>query len=122
MARFGDVISPPEEEGKEKHVPVIHAPDSAKAGEPFEVTIVVGEETPHPNEHKHSIREVQLWAKYTDSPRPVVKVASAQFGPTFADSTVTFHVMLEQSATLFALEYCNIHGQWDNSVEVQITE
>ena len=122
MERFGDHITPPEEEGKEKHVPIIHAPDSAKAGEPFEVTIVVGEETPHPSELKHSIRDVELWAKYKDSPKPILKVASAHFGATLTRPTVTFHVTLEESATLFALEYCNIHGEWDYSVDIEITE
>jgi superoxide reductase len=33
---------------------------------------------------------------------------------------VTFTVMLSKSSTLYALEYCNVHGVWDNSAEVEV--
>lgn len=118
MARFGDVIIAAEHEGKEKHVPQIKAPDKVAAGEAFDVQIIVGEEVPHPNTIEHHIKWIQLYAK---SEGDVVKhVASFDLGPTYADPRVTVSVMLEQSATLYALEYCNIHGVWDNSVDVVV--
>lgn len=36
MARLGEVIVPPEKEGKEKHVPHIVAPSKVKKGESLE--------------------------------------------------------------------------------------
>ena len=44
----------------EKHVPVIAAPASAKAGEPFDVEIDVGKEIPHPNTAQHHIVWIAL--------------------------------------------------------------
>ncbi len=120
MARFGDVIISPEHEGKEKHVPHIEAPASVKAGEAFGVKIVVGKEVPHPNTTEHHIKWIQLFAKYAGG-RPVVHVATFDLGPTFAQPTVTVPVMLEKSATLYAVEYCNIHGLWDNSLDIEVS-
>lgn len=119
MARFGDVIIPPEKEGREKHVPHIEAPAKVKAGEPFQVTVIVGKEVPHPNTIEHHIKWIQVYTKY-EGARPVVHVGTFDLGPTFADPKVTFTAMLEKSSTLYALEYCNIHGVWDNSAEVEV--
>ena len=63
MAKFGDVLIQPENEGKEKHVPIIKAPASVAAGDAFEVEVVVGEEVAHPNTVEHHIKWVQLFAK-----------------------------------------------------------
>jgi len=119
MARFGDVIIPPDREGKEKHVPQIAAPASVKAGEPFQVTVAVGKEVPHPNTVEHHIKWIQVYAK-EEGARPVVHIGTFDFAPTLASPNVTFTAMLKKSATLYALEYCNIHGVWDNSVEVKV--
>jgi len=118
MARFGEVLIPPEKEGKEKHAPHIEAPDKVKAGEPFNVTVLVGKETPHPNTIEHHIKSIQVYAK--EGKKPVVHVGTFELGPTYAVPKVTFPVMLKKSATLYALGYCNIHGVWDNSVEVEV--
>ena len=119
MARFGDVIIAPEKEGREKHVPHIEAPEKVKAGEPFHVTITVGKEVPHPNTIEHHIKWIQVYAK-EDGSRPVVHIGTFDLGPTFAAPTVTFPVMLAKSSTIFALEYCNVHGVWDNALKVEV--
>lgn len=119
MARFGDVITPPEKEGKEKHVPHIEAPEKVKAGEPFQVTVIVGKEIPHPNTVEHHIKWIQVYAK-EEGPRATVHVATFDLGPTYAEPRVTFTMKLERSSTLYALEYCNIHGVWDNSLRIEV--
>jgi superoxide reductase len=119
MARFGDFVNPPEKEGKEKHVPVIEAPASVKSGEPFAVTVTVGKEVPHPNTVEHHIKWVQVFAAIEGRPN-IVHIATFDLGPTFAEPKVTFVMKLEKSATLLALEYCNIHGVWDNAAQVKV--
>ena len=44
----------------EKHVPVIDAPASVKAGETFDVDVTVGKEIPHPNTVEHHIAWIAL--------------------------------------------------------------
>ena len=119
--RLGDAIIPPDQEmGKEKHVPIITAPSSAKAGEPFTVTVEVGKTIPHPNTVEHHIKWIQLYALYEGS-RYVVELGTFNFGPTVAHPKVTLPVMLKSSATIYALEHCNIHGLWDNAVDVKVS-
>ena len=119
MARLVDVITPPEKEGKEKHVPHIEAPSKVRAGELFQVTVIVGKEVPHPNTVEHHIKWIQVYSK-EDSPRALVHVATFDLGPTYAEPRVTFTMKLEKGSTLYALEYCNIHGVWDNSFKVEV--
>jgi len=119
MARFGDIVAPPEKEGKEKHVPHIEAPSEVKAGEPFQVTITVGKEVPHPNTIEHHIKWIQVYVRGKDG-GPAVHVRTFDLGPTYAEPKVTFPVVLRKSSTLYALEYCNVHGVWDNSAEIQV--
>jgi superoxide reductase len=40
-------------------------------------------------------------------------------GPVYASPKVITHVKVNEFKRLFALEYCNIHGLWENSIEVQ---
>jgi superoxide reductase len=120
MSKFGDIINPAEKEGKEKHVPVIKAPVSVKAGEAFQVTIIVGKDVPHPNTIEHHIKWIQVFAEVEDRPYNPVHVATFDVGPTFGDPKVTFSMKLQQNATLFALEYCNIHGLWENALQVKV--
>ncbi len=119
MSTFGDLIAQPEKEGKEKHVPQIKAPAAVKAGEPFHVTVVVGEEVPHPNTLEHHIKWIQLYAKVAGA-KPVMHIGSFELAPTLAAPTVTVPVMLQESAQLIALEYCNVHGVWENSIDISV--
>jgi superoxide reductase len=117
--KLADVITDPGKEGKEKHVPHIEAPKKVKAGARFEVKVTVGKEVPHPNLVEHHIKWVQLFAK-EDGQKPVVQVASADFAPTMGEPITTFTLILQKSCELIALEHCNIHGLWDNSVKIEV--
>lgn len=119
--RLGGAIIPPEKEmGMEKHVPIITAPATAKAGEPFTITVEVGKTVPHPNTLEHHIKWIQLYAQYEGS-QYVIELGTFNFGPTVAHPKVTMPVMLQSNATIYALEHCNIHGLWDNSVEIKVS-
>ncbi|MBI5136784.1 MAG: desulfoferrodoxin [Nitrospirae bacterium] len=77
------------------HTPVITAPATVKAGEPFDVTVTIGA-TPHPSETGHFVRYIALYAGE-------VELARADLTPTLTRPRVTFTVVLEQPATLRAL-------------------
>jgi len=46
---------------KEKHVPVIEAPNQVKPDEIFRVTVTLGKEMAHPNKTEHHIRWITLY-------------------------------------------------------------
>jgi len=60
MAEIKDLIQSADWK-KEKHVPVIDSPDSAKKGEAVKVTLTVGKEIPHPNTTAHHIRWIAVY-------------------------------------------------------------
>ena len=45
----------------DRHSPFIHCAKSAKAGEPFEVTVKMGNEYTHPDDFDHFIESVSLF-------------------------------------------------------------
>jgi superoxide reductase len=104
----------------EKHVPVIKAPEMVKAGEEFEVSINVGEKVPHPNIVEHHIKWIQVFAEVEERSYNPVHIATFDFGPNFTEPKVKFRMKLNKSATLIALEYCNLHGVWENSIKIKV--
>ena len=108
----------------EKHVPVIHAPEAAKAGEEIGVRVVIGEEIPHPNVFEHHIVWVKVYFKPENSKFPV-EVATHNFSAhgeydvlTSFDLYTKFTV--PSAGTIYATSYCNIHGLWENCAELKL--
>ena len=92
-----------------KHVPIIEAPEKVKAKEPFTVKVKVGgiDGVEHPNTLGHWINWVELYA----GERSISKV---EFAPEMCDSyVVTLNITLNETATLRAREFCNLHGVWE---------
>jgi superoxide reductase len=115
----------------EKHVPVIEAPDSVKAGEKFIVQVSVGKEIAHPNTTEHHIRSIKLFFKPEGGKFAYVlgdyefaahgeSVEGANKGPAYSEPQVTVAVKLSAPGTLVAEAYCNIHGLWEGSQEIKV--
>ena len=99
---------------EKKHVPHIIAPDTVKKGEVFEVTIEMGDEIDHPMEEGHFIQYVEVYADY-------FQLARVNFTHEVA-AKATLQIKLEESCTLRAFEYCNLHGQWEAEKEITVEE
>lgn len=108
----------------EKHVPVIHAPETVKKGESFDVKVLIGEEIPHPNTLEHHIAWIKLYFHGEGEKFPVevgnVTFAAHGEAGTFTDYFATFRFKAEKSGTIYATSYCNIHGLWENSSELKL--
>ena len=101
-----------------KHVPIIEAPKKVKANEPFVVKVKVGgiDEVEHPNTLSHWINWVALYA----GERLISKV---EFGAELSDRYVlTLNVTLNETATLRAQEFCNLHGVWEGKAKEVMVE
>ena len=101
---------------EKKHIPVITAPGSIKAGDCFEVTVEVGKLLTHPNEHGHFIQFVELYADHAYIGRtdftagttcPIAKFCASLPGP-----------VKERRAFC----YCNLHGSWISAAPIEVTE
>lgn len=123
MKKIGDFYQSGDWKG-EKHVPVIHAPETAKAGETIEVRVLIGEEIPHPNTLEHFINWIKVYFVPEGSKFPV-EIGTYTFSAhgesdLFTEAEVVTKFTSEKSGTILATSYCNIHGLWENSAEVRI--
>ncbi len=107
--QFADILKSPAAEGKEKHVPIIELEDGA-------VRVTVGKEVAHPNTAEHHIAWVELYGVMKND--MVINLGRAAFAPGFVDPTAAFKVKLDDFKSLCALAYCNLHGVWQNCVEL----
>lgn len=116
---------------KEKHVPVIEAPDSISKADTLKIAVSVGKEIPHPNTTEHHISWVEVYFLPEGEKFPyqlgrfefTAHGASVQGPNTSAVYTqpVAFcSIKTEKSGVLFASSYCNIHGLWQGSKPVTV--
>lgn len=93
-------------EGHEtSHVPKLIAPRQVGAYEAFTVKIEVGADEIHEMNPFHYIDWVALMVGG-------VEMNHMTLTPLFNRPVVTVEMTLEESATLAALEHCNLHGTW----------
>ena len=102
---------------EKKHMPVIDCPDTVKAGEPFKVHINVGE-IPHVMDEGHHIQWIDVYFKNNF-------FARVDLTPQFTRPEVTLTLerhSKHESSTLRVIERCNLHGQWEASKEISVTQ
>lgn len=116
---------------KEKHIPVIEAPESVEKAKFFPVKLTVGKEIAHPNATEHHIRWAELYFQ-ADGEKFPYQIARFEFnahgesvqGPnlgtvyTQPEAMVTFKT--DKPGTLLATSFCNIHGLWQNSQKLEV--
>ncbi|MDP2912884.1 MAG: class II SORL domain-containing protein [Candidatus Omnitrophota bacterium] len=116
---------------KEKHVPVIDAPDSVGKGEFFKVTVAVGKEIAHPNTTAHHIRWIAVYF-LADGEKFPYQIGRFDFtahgesaqGPDtstiFTYPEVILSFKSDKSGTILSSSYCNIHGLWQNAKPINV--
>ena len=131
MADFKDLFQSADWK-QEKHVPVIEAPGRIKQGELFQITVSVGKEIPHPNTTQHHIRWITVYFVPQGEKFPY-QIGKFEFtahgesaqGPdtstVYTHPQVTLSLRADKPGTVFASSYCNIHGLWQNTQELDIS-
>ena len=117
----------------EKHVPVIECPDAVQPDEIFQVKATLGKAVAHPNTTEHHIRWMSLFFQPGDEKAPY-QVGHFEFGahgesakgpnqgPVYTHHEITVSMKTSKPGTLYALAFCNIHGLWQASRELQTRE
>ena len=116
---------------EEKHVPVIEAPDKVNKGEFFTIKLTIGKEVTHPNKTEHHIRWIAAYFQPEEDKFPY-QIGKALFtahgesteGPDtssiYTHHESSFQMKTDKPGTIFATSYCNIHGLWQNSKEIEV--
>jgi len=104
----------------DRHSPFIHCESTAKANEPFAVTVKMGNEYSHPDDFDHYIKSISLFNGET-------QLCSAEFvagalANEKGQQTVTFYIVPTKKMKLVAHAYCTKHGIWESDpVEVAVS-
>jgi len=116
---------------KEKHAPVIEAPEKIKKGEAVAVKVSVGKEISHPNTTAHHIRWIEVYFLPGGEKFPC-QIGRFEFtshgesgqgqdtSTVYTASEVNLIFKTEKSGAIMASSYCNIHGLWQSSKEIAV--
>ncbi len=116
---------------KEKHVPLLEAPDTVKKGELFRVNATVGKEIGHPNKTEHHIRWIEVYF-LPQGEKFSYQIGRAEFsahgesvqGPdtstVYTHHEVSLSFKTDKPGTIYASSFCNIHGLWQSSKEIKV--
>ncbi len=116
---------------KEKHAPVIEAPDAVKKGEAVTLAVSVGKEIAHPNTTPHHIRWIEVYF-HPDGAKFPFQVARVEFtahgespdGPdtstVYSNPSVHCSFRTDKPGTILASSYCNIHGLWESAKKIAV--
>ena len=112
--RAADIDRPSDIE--KKHLPIISAPAKVRKGEHFEVEVEVGKLMQHPNEPGHFIQFIELYAGDT-------YLARMDLTPKSTCPVMKVCVSLDHvHGKLRAFERCNLHGTWENDVDIEVID
>ena len=114
--KLGDILKSKEAEGKEKHIPVIEVGKGKGEMGADIVHVVVGKDVPHPNTVEHHIAWIELFGVRTDG--QVIDLGRSAFAPGYTNPNVRFQVPVAEFKSFCALAYCNMHGLWENCLEI----
>jgi superoxide reductase len=118
---------------REKHVPVIEAPDKVRKGEFFPVKVTIGKEIAHPNKTEHHISWIDVYF-HPEGEKFPYQIGKAEFaahgastqGPDtssiYTHHEVTLSFKTDKPGTLYASSLCNIHGLWESSHALEVEE
>lgn len=98
---------------EKKHVPVITLPAHYKEGDMIPVKVSIGE-VPHPMQDDHWIEHIRL---FTDTGKSIADIEFDGRSGVLAEFTVT--IKAEDTVTLIAQAFCNIHGIWESRVTME---
>ena len=117
----------------EKHVPVIEVLEAVKKGEFFKVTASIGKEIAHPNKTEHHISWIALYF-HPEGEKFPCEIGKADFsshgasaqGPDtssiYTHHEVSLSFKTDKPGTIYASSLCNIHGLWQSSRVLQVSE
>jgi superoxide reductase len=113
--KIQEIIKTGNEEGKEKHVPFIEVADCNECGE-LAVIIKVGETIFHPSTVEHHIKFIEVYGVNNED--KLVLLTKFELGGEPNVPYVVTHIKKGVFKSVLVLLMCNVHGLWENSVEI----
>jgi superoxide reductase len=102
-----------------------------RKGDLVDITATIGKQVAHPNTTEHHIRWIRVYFLPRGETYPY-QIGNFEFtahgestkGPD-TSTIYTYHgiackMKTEKPGTIYATSYCNIHGLWENSKELNV--
>jgi len=115
---------------KEKHVPVIDVPKKIKKGDACKLIVSVGKEYRTPTRRNTTFagyrcifcprREISVSVRRVRFLRARRVGSGPEHEHRLRAAADRDDFNTEKSGTIFALAYCNIHGLWENSRDIEV--
>ncbi len=130
MGNIGDLFQTADWK-KEKHSPVIELPEKVQKDKIIELKVSIGKEIPHPNKTEHHIRWISVMLHPNGEKFPY-EIGRYEFnahgasvnGPdtstVYTEPSVVCSFKTGKSGKIIAFSYCNIHGLWSNTAELNV--
>ncbi|MDD4202161.1 MAG: desulfoferrodoxin family protein [Candidatus Omnitrophica bacterium] len=112
---LNDYVKTKASEGNEKHVPFINVTACSTCGE-MSVVVKIGEKVFHPSTKEHYIENIVLYGLTNDE--KIVFVTRFELGKENTIPYVKTHIKKGVFKKIFAVSLCNVHGLWENSIDV----
>jgi superoxide reductase len=116
IVHFSDLVKGNTSEGKEKHIPAIELMKGRGSGGKDLVEIQVGRELPHPNTPEHYIVWIQAFGVKKDG--QILDLGREVFKPVVSKPIYAFELNTSDFKHLFSFSYCNVHGVWEQHLEL----
>lgn len=124
ISRYEDINLMENEAKKDyidRHSPFIHCEKIAKKGEPFKVTVRMGDKYSHPDDLDHYISQITLFNRNKKLAEATFLSGALGGQDAKGNQTVTFNIVLDKAANLIAHSYCTKHGLWESeTVDVNV--
>lgn len=104
-------------QSKERHIPYMEVVKNYDNSGKDYIHIVVGENVKHPNSLQHQIQWIELYArtKMLDT----IKIGRVNFAPGTSPDALFRLIYFGKYREFCALTYCNVHGLWQNCIEIR---
>ncbi|MCX6012339.1 MAG: desulfoferrodoxin family protein [Chloroflexi bacterium] len=112
--KFGELLKDKTSEGKEKHVPAIDIEKDSSGVDT--IRVVVGKDVAHPNTIEHHIVWIDLFGLTKEG--KTTFLGHIDLSPVYSNPVLVVRASTSQFKSLFALSYCNLHGVWENNIDV----
>lgn len=116
IVHFSDLVKGRTSEGKEKHIPVIELLRGRGSQGKDLVEIQVGRELAHPNTAEHHIVWIQAFGVNKEG--HIIDLGRETFEPVVSKPVYAFDIDSSEYKHLFSFSYCNIHGVWEQHLEL----
>ncbi len=120
--KFGDIIKTEDRnkgdsQSVERHIPTIEVLKNHGGSGKDYIRVVVGKNMKHPNETKHQIKWIELYAH--TKMLNTVKIGRVNFAPGTEPDAIFQLVYFGKYREFCAVAYCNVHGLWQSCIEIR---